>query len=160
MCMVIDIAIHRLSSRCVIRYSLILQSRSIPWSSKLASWLKPNLAVLSQTGCQCLTHWGRDKMNNILQTTFSNVFSSMKMFEFRLKFHWSLFPGGPINNIPALVRIMAWRRSGDKPLSGPMMVSFPTHICVTRPQWVNDWLEQIFLLTSKELSLFYMYIFI
>ena len=24
---------------------------------------------------------------------------------------------GPINNIPALVQIMAWRRSGDKPLS-------------------------------------------
>ena len=36
--------------------------------------------------------WGRDEMNNISQTTFSNVFSSMKMFEFRLKFHWSLFP--------------------------------------------------------------------
>ena len=39
-----------------------------------------------------LTHWGRDEMNNISQTTFSNVFSSMKMFEFPLKFHWSLFP--------------------------------------------------------------------
>ena len=44
---------------------------------------------------------------------------------------------GPINNIPALVQIMAWRRPGDKPLSEPMMVSLPTHICVTRPQWVN-----------------------
>ena len=44
---------------------------------------------------------------------------------------------GPIINIPALVQIMAWRRSGDKPLSEPMMVSLPTHICVTRPQWVN-----------------------
>ena len=41
---------------------------------------------------QNLTHWGRDEMNNISQTTFSNLFSSMKMFEFRLKFHWSLFP--------------------------------------------------------------------
>ena len=40
---------------------------------------------------QCLTHWGRDKMVNISQTTFPNVFSSMKMFEFQLKFHWSLF---------------------------------------------------------------------
>ena len=45
---------------------------------------------------------------------------------------------GPINNIPALVKIMAWRRPGDKPLSGPMMVWLPTHICVTRPQWVNQ----------------------
>ena len=43
----------------------------------------------------------------------------------------------PINNIPALVQIMAWRRPGDEPLSEPMMVSFPTHICVTRPEWVN-----------------------
>ena len=41
-----------------------------------------------------------------------------------------------INNIPALVQIMAWRRPGDKPLSEPMMVSLLTHICVTRPQWV------------------------
>ena len=46
-------------------------------------------------------------------------------------------PKGPINNIPALVQIMAWCRPGDKPLSEPMMVSSPTHICVTRPQWVT-----------------------
>ena len=31
-------------------------------------------------------------------------------------------PKGPINNIPALVQIMAWRRPGDKPLSKPMIV--------------------------------------
>ena len=29
---------------------------------------------------------------------------------------------GPINNIPALAQIMAWRRPGDNPLSEPMMV--------------------------------------
>ena len=46
-------------------------------------------------------------------------------------------PRGPINNIPTLVQVMAWRRPGDKPLSGPMMVRLPTHICVTRPRWVN-----------------------
>ena len=51
-------------------------------------------------------------------------------------------PKVPINNIPALVQIMAWRRSGDKPLSEPMMVSLLTHICVTRPQWVRaSWLK-------------------
>ena len=33
---------------------------------------------------------------------------------------------GPINNIPALVQVMAWRRSGDKPLSEPMMIRLPT----------------------------------
>ena len=46
-------------------------------------------------------------------------------------------PNGPINNILALVLIMAWRRPGDKPLSEPMMVRSRTHICVTRPQWVK-----------------------
>ena len=50
-----------------------------------------------------------------------NVWISIKI---SLKF----VPKGPINNIPALVQIMAWRRSGDKPLSDPMMVSLPTHI--------------------------------
>ena len=39
-----------------------------------------------------LTHWGRDDMKNISHATLSNVFSSMKIFEFRLKFHWSWFP--------------------------------------------------------------------
>ena len=29
---------------------------------------------------------------------------------------------GPINNIPALGQIMAWRRLGDKPLYEAMMV--------------------------------------
>ena len=43
----------------------------------------------------------------------------------------------PINNIPALVQIMDWRRPGKNPLSEPMIVSLPTHICVTRHQWVN-----------------------
>ena len=39
-----------------------------------------------------LTHWGRDKMDAILQTIFSNAFSWMKMLQLQLKFHWSLFP--------------------------------------------------------------------
>ena len=46
-------------------------------------------------------------------------------------------PMGPINNIPALVQIMAWRHPGDKPLSEPMMVCLLTHICVAQPQRVN-----------------------
>ena len=40
-----------------------------------------------------LTHWEWDKMAAVFQTTFSNAFSWMKMYEFRLKFHWSLFLG-------------------------------------------------------------------
>ena len=38
-----------------------------------------------------LTQWGRDKMAAVSQTTFSNAFSLMKIYEFRLRFHWNLF---------------------------------------------------------------------
>ena len=51
-----------------------------------------------------------------------------------IKFSLKFVPKGPINNIPALVQIMAWRRPGDKPLPEPTLVSLLTHICVTRPQ--------------------------
>ena len=54
-----------------------------------------------------------------------------------IKISLNCVPRSPINNIPALVQIMTWRRPGDKPLSEPMMVSLLTHICVTRPRWVN-----------------------
>ena len=39
-----------------------------------------------------LTHWGRDEIDAILQTTVSRAFSWMKIYRFRIKFHWSLFP--------------------------------------------------------------------
>ena len=55
-----------------------------------------------------------------------------------IKISLKFVPKGPINNIPALVHIMAWRRPGDKPLFEPMMVWLLTHICVTRPQWVKE----------------------
>ena len=55
-------------------------------------------------------------------------------FKISLKF----VPKCPINNIPTSVQIMAWRRPGDKPLSELMMVRSLTHICDTRPQWVNQ----------------------
>ena len=53
-----------------------------------------------------------------------------------MKFSLKYIRKGPIDNNPALVQIMAGRRSGDKPLSEPMMVRLPI-ICVTRPQWIK-----------------------
>ena len=41
-----------------------------------------------------------------------------------IKISLKFVPKGPINNFPALVQIMAWRRTGDKPLSEPMMTQF------------------------------------
>ena len=66
-------------------------------------------------------------------------FLEWKCMNFDYDFTEICSQGCPINNIPALVQIMAWRRSGDKALSEPMMDSLLTHICIciTRPQCVN-----------------------
>ena len=76
-------------------------------------------------------------MAAIIQTTFSNGFSWVRMYEFRLSFHWSFFLGGTINIIPALAQTMPWCRPGDKPLSEPVAVSLLMRICIARPQWVK-----------------------
>ena len=89
----------------------------------------------------CISRWlnilgprqnGRRFADDIFKCIFvtENVWITIQI---SLKFA----PNGPINNIPVLVQIMAWRREDDKPLSEPTMARLPTHTCVTRPQWVN-----------------------
>ena len=51
----------------------------------------PLLFVCMLCDAFSLTHWGRDKIATIFQTTFSNGFSSVKMYKLRLRFHWNLF---------------------------------------------------------------------
>ena len=55
-----------------------------------------------------------------------------------IKISLKFVPKGPINNILALVQIMARHRTGNKPLSEPVMGILLTHICITQPQWVNS----------------------
>ena len=90
---------------------------------------------------------GRHFADDIFKCIFFNENVSIAI-RISLKF----VPKGPINNNLALVQIMAWRRPGDKPLSEPMMVSLPTHICVTLPQWVNQKSLDLWIgiLTSKK----------
>ena len=61
---------------------------------------------------------GQDSPDDIFKCIFlnENVLISVKI---SLK----CVHKGPINNIPALVQIMAWCQPGNKPLSEPMMVS-------------------------------------
>ena len=56
---------------------------------------------------------------------------------YRIKISLKFVPKVAVNNIPALVQMLAWCYPGDKPLSEPMMVSLPTHICVAWLQWVK-----------------------
>ena len=84
-----------------------------------------------------LIHWSWDKMAGIFQTTFSDAFFFNEIVWILIKIALMFVPKGPINNIPALVQKMAWRRPGDKPLSEPMMVNLLMHICITRLQGGN-----------------------
>ena len=79
---------------------------------------------------------GRHFADDVFKCIFLNEYVCI-LLKISLKF----VAKGPINNIPSLVQVMAWRRSGDKPLSEPMMVSLMTHICVARPQWVNNFIK-------------------
>ena len=56
------------------------------------------------------------------QTTFSNVFFFNGMVQIFILISLKLVPKGLITSKSALVQMMAWRRSGDKPLSEPMLV--------------------------------------
>ena len=78
----------------------------------------------------------RQNGRHFADDTFKCIFLNENV-RILIKISLKFVPMGPINNIPALVQIMAWRRPGDKPLSDAMMVSLLTHICVTRAQWVE-----------------------
>ena len=62
---------------------------------------------------------GRHLPDDIFKCIFMN-----ENIEISIKISLKFVPKGPINNIPALVQIMAWRRPGDTPLSEPMMACF------------------------------------
>ena len=66
-------------------------------------------------------------MDAVSQTTFSNVFFLKENILIPIKISLKFVPKGPINNTPALVQKMAWRRLGDKPLYEPMLVSLLTY---------------------------------
>ena len=95
--------------------------------------------------CQATAYTNADIVNSLRPRQNEHQFSDgiFKCIFFNenvwisIKISLKFVPKGPIDNIPALVEIMAWHRPGDKPLSELIMISLLMHICVTRPQWVN-----------------------
>ena len=53
-----------------------------------------------------------------------------------IKISLNFVPKVRINNIPALVQIMAWHRPGDRPLSGPMI--FLSYWCIYASLSLNE----------------------
>ena len=54
-----------------------------------------------------------------------------------IKVSLKFVPRGAINNIPALVQMMAWRLPGDKPLSEPMLVRLHINASLGLSELVN-----------------------
>ena len=82
------------------------------------------MALLHWNGTLVLTHLPLDKMAAILaDDIFKCIFMNEK-FRILIRNSLKFVPNGPINNIPALVQIMAWRRSVDKPLSQSVPTQF------------------------------------
>ena len=69
----------------------IILSCNLPWvirPSRRILLFYMNYIPTDICKTMALTHWDRNEKDSISQTTFSNVFSSMKMFGFQLTFHW------------------------------------------------------------------------
>ena len=80
----------------------------------------------------------RQNGHHLPDDIFKSIFLNENVW-IAIKISLKFVPEGPINNIPALVQIMTWCHSGNKPLFKPMVVSLLMHICVTQPQRVHDW---------------------
>ena len=102
-----------------------------------SSFGKPPLDVNGDLAKLELTHWGRDKMAAIFQTTFSNAFSWMKIYEFQLMFHWSLFLRVELTIFQHWLRQWLCAHQATCHYLNQWWWSLLTHICVTRPQWVK-----------------------
>ena len=117
-----------------------LSPRSLLWDE----WLSSELAVLIRVTALNYTNTGTTQEmlcvktlslrqdGHYFQTTFWNTFSSMKTFEFWLKYQLMFVHRGLSDNKSALIWEMAWCQTGDRPLSEPMMTKFTMHICIMR----------------------------
>ena len=89
--------------------------------------LKEIIYSLSQIAhhdlCFMLLNTLRPRQNgrHFADDTFKRIFLNENI-RISIRISLKFVPNGPINNIPALIQIMDWRRPDDKPLSEPMMV--------------------------------------
>ena len=62
-------------------------------------------------------------VNNLADGIFKHI-SYHENVWISIKISLNFVPNDPIDSKPALIRVMAWHRPGNKPLPGPMMTQF------------------------------------
>ena len=60
---------------------------------------------------------------NLADDIFNRIFLNENVWT-SIKISLKFVPKGPIDNKQALFQVMAWRRTGDKPLPEPMSTQF------------------------------------
>ena len=123
--------------------------RDHQWICIFRTLCDPTIALNNTWWTQSPITWGelsltthiklRPRLNgrHLADDLFKFIFLN-EMYEFRKKFHWGLFLRIQLQYCSIgwpLVKIMAWCRADNKPLSEPMMARLLMHICVTQPQW-------------------------
>ena len=109
----------------VLHYCIVSRDNLLYWRMYNAECLILNTLRLRQNSC----HFADDIFKCILLKENVSVSINISLKN---------FPESQIKYIPALLQMMAWCWLYDKPLSEPMMVSLQAHICVTRPQWLEQ----------------------
>ena len=104
--------------------------------SSIACWESGEVEKLTMVKVQFNSLWLKQNGRHFADDIFNCIFLNETAWIW-IKISLKFVILGSVDNIPALVQIMAWRHSGNKPLSEPRVVNLPMHICVTRPQWVK-----------------------
>ena len=60
---------------------------------------------------------------NLADGIFNRIFLNENVWT-SIKISLKYVPKGSVDNKPALFQVMAWRRTGDKPLPEPMLTQF------------------------------------
>ena len=134
----------QLSSTYVIRCITSIQSkiatmyyRPVLKAHKVPLFDKHN----GQEGCNAAINSLRPRRNGRFNADdiFKCIFLNENVW-FPTKMSVKFVPKGPINNILALVQIIAWRRPGDKPLSEPMRVYWGIYVSpgLNELKWNNN----------------------
>ena len=85
----------------------------------------PSITDQNTAGCKIVTYESPlDKMAAILADDILKCIFLNEKFCIFIKISLKYVPKGPMDNNPALVQIMVWRRIGDRPLSEPMLNRF------------------------------------
>ena len=113
------------------------------------SWSKN---VIRETG-QHLTHHPLDKMAAILADDNFKCISLNENYRIPIYISLKFFPKGPIDNKPALVQVMAWRRTGDKPLPELMLTVYWRIYATLGGDELSKWFMDVSLSLSVALAI-------